>query len=288
MRMLGKALVATAASVLVAALGAIQASSAIVLRANAQRGAWPTIVPRDLAAVVERPAPAVPLPPVLRLVLARQALARGDLATAEGELALLAPSRDRLALVGGLAEARGNAGAALQAYLAADDLADVERAISTLETRGRIGEALALQEDLVRRLAADPTQIDALAQADFDLGRLEETQAYQFMVGTGLRHAHESAAAGAYARAVELAPFEERYLIAFANQEINLREFDAAVRAFERARDADPTSAEPPAGLGTVALARGDLPAARTYLDRARALDPASAAVRRLAHALGE
>jgi thioredoxin-like negative regulator of GroEL len=288
MRVLLKTLVAVAASLLIVTFGAIQASSAIALRASAQRGAWPTFIPRDLAAIVERLGPGVPLPSVLRLVLARQALARGDLATAEGDVALLAPSRDRLALVGGLAEARGDASAALQAYLAADDLADVERAIATLETSGRIPEALALQQDLVRQLAADPTQIDALAQADFDLGRLEETQAYQFWVGTDMRHAHESAAADAYARAVKLAPFEERYLIAFANQEINLRDFDAAARAFERARDADPTSAEPPAGLGAVALARGDVPSARAFLDRARALDPASAAVQRLAHALGE
>jgi tetratricopeptide (TPR) repeat protein len=221
-------------------------------------------------------------------VLARQALARGDFATADVDLGLLAPSRDRLALAGGLADARGDASGALRAYLAADDLADVERAVETLEARGRIAEALALQEDLVRRLAADPTQIDALAQADFDLGRLQETQAYQFGVGTAVRHAHELAGAAAYAHAVDLAPFEERYLIAFANQEINLRDFKAAGRAFERARDADPTSVEPVAGLGAVALADGDVAFARACLERARTLDPASAATHRLASALGE
>jgi HPt (histidine-containing phosphotransfer) domain-containing protein len=276
-------LAAVAVSLVVAVLGAVQASSAIALRASAQRGAWPTFVPGDIAAVVERLGPSVPLPSVLRLVLARQALARGDFATADVDLGLLAPSRDRLALAGGLADARGDASGALRAYLA-----DVERAVETLEARGRIAEALALQEDLVRRLAADPTQIDALAQADFDLGRLQETQAYQFGVGTAVRHAHELAGAAAYAHAVDLAPFEERYLIAFANQEINLRDFKAAGRAFERARDADPTSVEPVAGLGAVALADGDVAFARACLERARTLDPASAATHRLANALGE
>ena len=279
------AAVAAVAAALV--LGAIQAASAIALRADAATGSWPSVVPPGLAGSVDRLAPSVPIPAALRLVLAREALARGDVGTATVDVAALPPSRDRLALTGRLAEERGDTTAALRAYLDAGDLADVEAAIAALQASGHIPAALAVQKLFVSRLEADRTQADALAQAVFDVGRLEETQAYQLAVGSPQRHAHEVASGDAYARAVALAPLDERYLIAYANQQINLHEFADAERTFERARDADPTSAEPLAGLGAVAAERGDRAAARALLARARALDPASDAVRNLARALG-
>lgn len=95
------------------------------------------------------------------------------------------------------------------------------------------------------------------------------------------------AAGDAYAHALALAPLEERYLLAFGNQQLNLADLPAAERTFERARDVDPTSAEPLAGLGDVAFRQGDAAGARSYLARARALDPGSAAVRTLALKLG-
>jgi uncharacterized protein HemY len=54
-----------------------------------------------------------------------------------------------------------------------------------------------------------------------------------------------------------------------------------------RARDADPTSADPFAGLGELAHRRGDERAARSYLERARSLDAHDEAVLRLARELG-
>ena len=269
------------------ALGAVQALSSIALRAAAQPGAWSGFVPAELSARVDRLGPAVPLPPELHLVLAREALARGDVSLAERDAAGLPASRDRLVLEGGIAEARGDSNAAVRAYLQADDLSGLEHHIDELVTAGRVVEAVALERVLIARLAADRTQVDALAQAYFDLGRSEETRAYQIPVGQSERHAHEVAAGDAYAHALALAPLEERYLLAFGNQQLNLADLPAAERTFERARDVDPTSAEPLAGLGDVAFRQGDAAGARSYLARARALDPGSAAVRTLALKLG-
>jgi tetratricopeptide (TPR) repeat protein len=269
------------------ALGAVQIVSSIALRGSAEPGSWVRLVPETLALRVERIDPAFPLPAPVRLVLAQRAIDENDPARAEAELAKVPESRDRLALEGRLAQARGDAAGAVRAYLAADDLEDIELQVGALARDRNLAAALALQHATIARLEADPTQADALARAYFALGRLEETQAYAFWVGTPQRNAHEVAAGAAYARAVALAPLEERYLIAYANQLLNLDRFGDAERAFLRARDADPTSADPFAGLGELAHRRGDEQAARAYLARARSLDAHDEAVLRLARELG-
>ena len=280
--------IALALALVVVVLGAMQALSSIALRDDARSWAWPHAVPPSVAARVDRLDPARALPETLRLVLAREALARGDDVDAEAHVARLSPSRDRLALVGELADARGDATAAVRAYLDAGDLSGVERHVATLVAGGRVADALALQRAVVTRLSDERGQADTLAEAYFQLGRIEETQAYALAVGADARHRHEMLAGGAYGRAVALAPLEERYLIAFGNQQLNLDDIAGAERAFERAHDVDPTSAEPLAGLGDAAFSRDDATAARTYLARARALDPASDAVRNLARELGD
>ncbi len=269
-------------------LAAIQALASIALRGDARSGAWPHLVSQDLAARVDRLGPAVTVPSALRLVLARKAFARGDIALAERDGESLPPSRDRLALEGDVADARGDATGAVRAFLDAGDLSGVERHVDELLAVHREPEALALQRAVVARLRDSPGQADALALAYFDLGRVEEAQAYRLLVGSDERRQHEDRAADAYAQAVARAPFEERYLIAYANQQLNIDDLLAAERAFERARDADPTSAEPLAGLGDAAFSRGDIAAARAYLARARALDPESDAVHNLARELDD
>jgi tetratricopeptide (TPR) repeat protein len=71
-----------------------------------------------------------------------------------------------------------------------------------------------------------------------------------------------------------LAPLSERYAIAAANQADLLAERNRAEALIARAADIDPGSADAVAGLGVVALQKGDRRAAITYLRRARALDP--------------
>jgi tetratricopeptide (TPR) repeat protein len=219
-------------------------------------------------------------------VLARNAVAAGELPLAERDIARLGPSRDRSALLGRVAEAHGDAAGAVAAYLAADDVTGLERRIDELTAGGQIPAALELQRAAIAKLQGDHTQVDALAHAYFALGRLEETAAYALAVGTPARHARELDSRDAYAGAVALAPLDENYVLGYANQLLNLGELDAAKRAFARARDVDPASAEPFAGLGEIALREGNPVRARLYLVRAQALNPASDAAGRLAREL--
>jgi tetratricopeptide (TPR) repeat protein len=237
-------------------------------------------VPQSIATSVDRLDRAVPVPEPLRLVLAREALRQGNLVLAARDTAALRPSPDRLALFGGLAQARGDYAAAVRDYLAAGDLAWLEGEVDRLSASGRVAQALALQKSIVARLTEDRTEPDVLAEADFDLGRIEQAQAYRTWILFPGHRAHEVAAGRAYARAVALAPFRERYLIALGNQQLNLSELVAATRTFERARDADPTSIEALTGLGDAALRRGDRAMAATYLALARARAPDNESVR--------
>ncbi|GAC1304379.1 MAG: hypothetical protein NVSMB21_04780 [Vulcanimicrobiaceae bacterium] len=268
-------------------LGLIQALSSVALRERA-RGAWIDLVPAPIADAVDRLDPALPLPDALRLVFARAALDARDLARVRAETARLHPSPDRFALEAALALARGDTDAALEAYLAAGDLAGFEARVDGLAASGRTVAALVLQRRMIARLARDRTQADVLAEAAFDLGRLEEQRAYAFAVGSAERHRYELRALDAYLAASRAAPLAERYLLALGNQQLNLARLDAAVATFERAREADPTSADPIAGLGDAAARRGDARAARVFLARARALDGRSPAVERLAHEIGD
>ena len=278
------AIVAGAALVLL--LGAMQILGSVAVRGTAQPGAWVRFVPERFARRVDALDTDLPLPPALRLVLARHALDRGDLALAARDVARMAPSRDRFVLAGDLAEARHDTAAAVAAYMAAGDLAGVQTAVDAQTARGNVAGALELERAAIARLRDDRTQADALAEAYFHLGLLQETQAYAYPVGTPERHANELLAVGAYARASALAPLSLRYLIALGNQQLNLNAIAAAQHSFAHARDVDPTSAEPLVGLADAALRGGDLAAARAYYERARALDPASQSVRRLASRL--
>jgi tetratricopeptide (TPR) repeat protein len=279
-------LTGTVLAAIVVVLAYLQVVSSIALRGSAQAGSWVRFVPPALADRVDRLAPGFPLPSALGLVLARDALAAGDLDLASRDLARLAPSRDRTSLSGGLAEARGDAAGAVGDYLAAGDLTGLERHIAELQAAGRLAAALDLQQAAIVKLQGDRTQSDSLADAFFTLGRLEETAAYALAVGSSGRQARELASRDAYARAVALAPLDENYLLAYANQLVNVGDDNGARRAFQRARDADPASAEPLAGMGDVALRLGQRERARAFLARAKALDATSAAVLRLEHEL--
>ena len=252
------------------------------MRDRAQAWSWVRLVPAVVGARVDEIGTRVPMPLPLRLVLARNALARGDLAYAREATAALGDSRDRLALEAEIAERHGDTAGAVRAYLAAGDLFGIEASVARLEAAGRTGDALALQMKLVHRLEGDHTQIDALAQAYYGLGRVTQTSAYAIPPQSPARRPTEMRALDAYERALRLAPLSLRYLIAVANQAINVDDLIKARSTFERARDLDPASAEPLTGLGDVAFRSGDRTTARVMLERARAIDPNSAAVHRL------
>jgi hypothetical protein len=278
---------AAATALLAAWLGAIQLASSAVLRGDAVPGSWIRLIPEGVTERVARLGPRWPLPPALRLVLARQALAGGDLALAQRDIGSLPPSPDRLALQGSLAAAHGDAALAVRDELAAGDLTALERVADDLRARGDVAGARSLLEAVVRRLQGDPTQADALAEADYQLGLLDEERAIAYPAGTAARRRFEAASRDDYAQAAALAPLAERYAIAYGNQLINLSDFAAAVAVFTRAGQAHPTSALPLAGLSDVAFRRGNAPAARALYERARALDPDAPAILRLRREVG-
>lgn len=274
-------------ALLAAFLLAIQFVAGIALRSDAQTGSWVRLVPEPLALRIEQLDPRLPLPPALRLVLARRALERDDLEVAQAYIEGLPQSPDRLALAGRLAERRGDGAASLRAYLAADDLDDVERQVDALAAQQRFDRALVLQNAIVARLRTDPTQTDALAQAYYELGQLDEARSWRLRILSPPRYDAEAQAAAAYAEAVALAPLSERYLIAYGNQLLNVKRGAEAERTFARAYDIDPASPEPLVGLGEAAFRRGNVATARSYLERARKAGPQDAAVARLARELG-
>jgi len=205
------------------------------------------------------------LPQPLRLVLARQAVASGNLALAERRVLSLDPSWDRSSLEGQIAELRGDHRGAVRNFLAAGDLAGLEREEQIVEGSGNIAGAVALQHEIVWRL-----------------GLVEETQAYHQPLSPKARYPFAARSLDAYEHAVALAPLSEKYLISAGSQELNLDRVASAQTYFERARDVDPTSAQAWVGLGEVALYRGDRATAVRYLARARRIDPTLPAVQRL------
>lgn len=267
------------AGAVLAVLIAIQVTSSSVLRDYAQPDAWLVHLPHDLADRVALAA-GDRLSPALKLVLARRAMSDGDLELAELRVYALPPSRDREALAGQIFERRGDHGQAIRSFLAAGDLPDLEREEQLVERSGNISGAVALQREIVSGLERDRTQPDALAEAWWRLGLVEETDAYHHPIPARKPYAQRSMRA--YEEAVALAPLSEKYLIAAGSQELNLGEVARALAYFERARDVDPTSAQAWIGLGEAALYRGDRASARRYLARARRIDPSAPAVLRL------
>src|ERR1700694_4089100 len=145
------------AAVVALVLGAIQALSMLALRDAAQPGSWVLLVPARAAERVEALAPRIPIPTALRIVLARQALARGDLAVAARQIEALPPSSDRAELTGVLAERRGDNAAAVRAFLEAGAVDDLERHIADEERNGDVAGALRLQQATIQRLSGDRT-----------------------------------------------------------------------------------------------------------------------------------
>jgi len=263
----------------------LQVFGDVAVREHAVAPAWPLAVPPAIGDRIDAAGESLPLPGPLRLARARELLAAGDLGRAVREADRLpAASGDRRDLLATLARARGDVATAAREDAAAGDLAGLASDVDALVARGDLPAALAAQRLAIARIAARGVDLDALAQARFRLGGLEETRAYQWGdVKNPHRIAHERLAYAAYAGAVDLAPLAERYVLAQANQALNLGDYAAAGPLFARARELDPRAVDPVVGQGDLAARQGDLPLARRRLADARALAPHDPAVARLA-----
>ncbi len=270
--------------VVVLLLGTVQVLSSLALRADAQPGSWVRLVPQAMATRVLRLDPRLPLPVPLRLVLAHDALADGDLALAQQHVAALAPSADKTEMIGLIAERRGDEDAAVRAFLEAGDAADLERHIARVQRSGDVAAALRLQTMTIERLRTDRTQTNALPEAYYRLGLLEQAFAYTLPIERRQRDQERSLAA--YESAVALAPLAERYLVAAGNQALNLGDLRKAREFFRRAADVDPTSVDAVVGFGDLAYRSGKSEEARIYLRKAQAMNPSAPSVLRLAEEL--
>jgi tetratricopeptide (TPR) repeat protein len=253
------------------ALFAAQTLVSLALAPIAIPPAWMRVAPaswsRAAAAAIDARVPAVP---AAHVALIRQAIDGGDLDLAARRIARLAPSNDRSVLEGRLAERRGDADAAVAAYLRAGDGEDAARLIDALAQSGSTLEAIRLARQALASLPGGGAHASAEADAWWRLGRLEQRAAYDLPIAQ--RGPLERQAARAYERAAALAPLSQKYLLAAGNERLNLGEPAAAKPYFDALLKLDPASLDALVGSADVALRTGDRAGARTILARARAI----------------
>ena len=228
-----------------------------------------------------RPARSVAAAPYVEATLARRALQRGDLGAAQHYALRLPASPSRDALLGDVASANGARTSRAGVLDRCGRFRRYRRGRAT--TRGaRSGRRVRSGANLraCARGACDASRCTRAGPlAD---GPLREPNRVSRDTGSPAQRRWLRRALGDFEAAAELAPLSERYAIAAANQADLLAERDVAERLFRHAVEIDPGSADALAGLGVVALERGDVATARSYLVRARADDPASPMVRAL------
>jgi hypothetical protein len=261
------------AGALFVALALVQlASDSLDARAAAGGTLPPRISPRigdAIYGVLDRFAPAS----YVESSLAERALERGDAKSAQRYAVRLPESPNRDELLARVASARGQAQLALEYSLAAFDSDAVQAAAQRLAVTDPQA-AYALERLLELRLSRRATHPDAVAEAQWQMGLFANQVAWRKVPGSETQRAWLRVALSAFESAAALAPLSERYAIAAANQADLLAERSRAEALFARAAEIDPGSADAIAGLGVVALQKGDRTAAITYLTRARALDP--------------
>jgi tetratricopeptide (TPR) repeat protein len=270
---------------LVGALGIVQLASYSLDSAAASPGTLPTRIPVSLGLHVYRALDRIAPATYVESSLANHALATGDLDAAEHYALRLPASPTRDELLARIAQGRGQATLALEYDLAAADVESVQRAVETLASRDPVG-AYVLESHLKDRLALLTTHPDAVAESYWMMGELANAAAERAAAGTA-RSAWLERAVDDFEAAVALAPLSVKYVLSDANAAIALGRLARARERFAQGVDIDPASADSIAGLGVVALRRGDRSAARTYLLRARSLDARSGMVGELERELG-
>lgn len=247
----------------------------------AARGALPAHAPLALGVAVYRALDRVAPAPYVESTLAAYALSQGRNDDARRYALRLPPSPARDVLLARVAAAGGDAGLALEYFLAAPDVDAVQSVVRSLVPASPAA-AYALERTLNARLSMTATHPDAVAETAWRMGDLANRQAWREVSGSPAQVAWLRRGMRSMQVATDLAPLSEKYAIVAANQAVLLGDLDGASALFTRAVTADPASAEAIAGLGVVAHRRGDVVAARRYLDRARRIDPQALMVRAL------
>lgn len=263
------------------AFGAIQLASDAFAAPAAARGTLPSHVPVAFGAAVYRALDRLAPAPYVEATLAAYALSARRNGEALHYALRLPPSASRDELLARLAMAQGDRDLALEYFIAAPDVDAVQLAVRSLEPASP-AKAYALERTLNLRLSLTATHPDAIAQTAWRMGDLANRQAWREVSGSPAQMAWLRRGMRDMRIATDLAPLSEKYAIVAANQAVLLGDLDDASSLFARAAAADPASADAVAGLGVVALRRGDAPVARRYLERARRIDARALMVRAL------
>lgn len=182
-------------------------------------------------------------------MLARNALATGDLDGAQAHAIRMPATPPRNELLAQIADARGQAQLALEYYLVAPDVEAVGRYVAAMGVKDPVG-AYVLESDLLAHLEALTTHPDAVADAYWRLGRLATRHGY---LDPPARATAWKTGLADYRQAVALAPLSEKYWLALGNQYVLLEDWPSARNAFERARGINPNSVDAAAGLDAAA-----------------------------------
>lgn len=206
--------------------------------------------------------------PLLRAELARGAVFRGDDALARRLLAAL-PDDDRTAndLRGRLALREHDTAAALHRFAEAGDFVAARAAIDALAERDPRAAY-----DVIRafdeRLGGGATAPEIGAEVLWREGQIAALVAY---ADAAEKDRYNRLALEAYRRALERAPNEETYLLAFGYQSLVLGDPASALDAYRSAARVVPDSVDAFVGLAAAHAALGDCAAARAALVQAGA-----------------
>jgi tetratricopeptide (TPR) repeat protein len=256
-------------------LGALQIGSDAIFAHAGEPASLPAHLPSQLGTAIYRRAARVAQPAFVNSMLARAALDRGDLTQAQTDAQRLPDSARRDELLGQIALARGDQGAAQRYFVRAGDIEAIDRVVDALAPR-HPAAAYRLQAQLKDRLQQSGTHPDAVAEAYWRMGRIAWQESRREL---GMQQ---------YMQAISLSPLSEKYLISGGFAAYELHDDARALRYFSRALNVDPASADAYAGAGMALLRRGDRAGALRYAQRARATQRPSHALLTLEKQLHE
>ena len=222
-------------------------------------------------------------PPFVEAMLARAALDRGDVSEAGAHVARMPPSLTRSALEGRVALASGRHAAAVSDFIAALDIAQLQREVDRLQQSGELIQAYELENLTRSRLSQAGTHPDAVAESFWRSGVLARAIANRTQPP---EDRWLLTALDDFRQAYSLAPWSGKYWLEAGTGALVIGQYEDARRYYQRAVEVDPRMADAYAGLGVIALHSGDRQTALWYAARSRSLNPASTMLRRLDRSL--
>ncbi len=222
-------------------------------------------------------------PAYVESMLARAALAHGDIAAARNHVAKMPPSKTRSALEGRVALASGQHAAAVADFIAALDIDQLQAEVERLQSRGDLMRAYELENLTRMRLAQAGTHPDAVAESYYLSGTIARALANRARPADArwLR-----VALADYRQAYSLAPWSGKYWLEAGTGALVIGQYGDAQRYYQHAVEVDPQMADAYAGLGVIALHEGNRQSALYYAARSRSINPESTMLRRLDRSL--